>query len=81
MGKTTLVKPTSMMQPFLPGSPGGRGKSGDGEAKQIEDWRWKQAFPDCKHNKWLNEYNQEGEEVLIGKIDTPEQKTLKQNNA
>ena len=56
-----LVNSRSLIQPFLPGSPGGtahRGTGnclGDGAAKRVPDENWKQAFPDCKHNKWLED--------------------------
>lgn len=54
MGKgTTLVHEGSLMQPFLPGSPTGRGGALDGDHPRITDERWEKAFPNCKWNKYL----------------------------
>jgi hypothetical protein len=50
-----LVNDRSLMQPFLPGSPVGRGSHGDGEAQPITNERWAQAFPDCPYNKNLTD--------------------------
>lgn len=48
-----LVNDRSLMQPFLPGTPGGRGRGGHGESKRVSDDNWKNAFPDCQHNETL----------------------------
>lgn len=45
-----LLNGRSLMQPFLPGSPGGRGQNGHGASKRVADDRWATAFPECKHN-------------------------------
>jgi hypothetical protein len=64
-----LVTQRSLMQPFLVGSPVGRGKQGNGEAVRLDDDRWRAAFPDCVHNGKLGGMDEyDGGDVYARKV-------------
>jgi len=54
MARSSLINDNSLMQPFFPGTPRGRGKNGEeGKMTRPSDANWREAFPNCKFNRNL----------------------------